>query len=187
MGFLTLVTAPATTPVSLSEAKAHLRVLSDDEDALINSLIVSATSAVQEDVGRALVTQTWDYEIPQPRGRVSIPLAPVASISSMTYFDQDDASQSLVVGDYYLFKSPDVAFVEPKDGTDWPNMKDRMDALKITFVAGQSAGNVDFALKQSVLLLLAHWFEGREGMGDMKEAPIAYSHLVSQHKLGWVG
>lgn len=186
MAFLVLNTAAASTPVTLTEAKAHLRVDGSDEDTLITSLIEAATSAVEEETGRALVTQTWDYSISQPSGAVALPLAPVASISSMSYYDTDDNSQSLTVGDYYLFKGTDTACVEPKDNVDWPTTKDRPDALTITFIAGQAAADVPQALKQAVLLLIAHWFENREPVGKMDAAPLAYDYLTAQYKLGWV-
>lgn len=187
--FLTLNTAAASNPVSLSEAKAHLRVDGTDEDTLISALIDAATNVVQEQTGRAMVAQTWDYQIAKPVKRVMLPLAPVASITAMTYFDTDDAEQSLTVGDYYLFKGEDRAYVEPKDTTDWPSMEDRPDALKITFVAGPVAANILAPLKTAILLLLSHWFENREAASEksIHEAPLAFDHIVSQQRLGWFG
>lgn len=184
---LTLNTAAALNPVTLAEAKAQLRVDGSAEDVLITSLIAAATSAVEEETGRALVTQTWDYAIPQPSGSVSLPLAPVASISAMSYYDPADVSQSITVSDYYLFKDGDRACVEPKDGVSWPTMKGRQDALTITFVAGVAGTAVPVALKQAILLIIAHWFENREAVGKKLDTlPLAYEYLTAQHKIGWV-
>lgn len=185
-GFLSLNTAAALPPVTQAEAKAHLRVDGTDEDDLIDALVLAATSAVEEATGRALVTQTWDYAVSQPSGKVMLPLHPVASVSTLAYYDTDDNSQTLTVSDYYLFKGPDKAWLEPKDNVDWPEMKDRADALTVTFTAGQAVASVPQALKQAILLLVAHWFENREAVGDTSELPLAYDYLISQHKLGWV-
>ena len=185
-GFLTLNTAAALPPVTQAEAKAHLRVDGSDEDSLIDALVLAATSAVEEETGRALVTQTWDYAVSQPSGKVMLPVHPVASVSTLAYYDTDDAPQTLTVSDYYLFKGPDKAWLEPKDNVDWPEMKDRPDALTVTFVAGQAVAAVPQALKQAILLLVAHWYENREAVGKLTAAPLAYGHIISQHRLGWV-
>lgn len=57
--------APAETPVTLTEAKAHLRVDFDDDDTLIASLVNAATDYLDGWDGilaRCLVTQTWTLE-----------------------------------------------------------------------------------------------------------------------------
>lgn len=53
------LTPPAAEPVSLDEAKLHARVLYDDDDALITSLIVAARRYCETAVKTALVTQSW--------------------------------------------------------------------------------------------------------------------------------
>ena len=69
---LTLVTAPASEPVSLTEAKAHLRLDSADDDSLITALIRSARETAEAHMRRALVSQTWRLSLdrfpaaPQP-------------------------------------------------------------------------------------------------------------------------
>lgn len=62
---LTLVTAPATEPVMLSDARAHLRIDDDDtsQDSLIQTLIQAAREYIERILGRALVTQTWKFTL----------------------------------------------------------------------------------------------------------------------------
>lgn len=87
-----LTDVPALRPVSLAEAKAHLRVDFSDDDTLISALIDAATAHIDGYTGilaRALVTQTWRQDFCDwPGDRVlRLPLAPVASVESVKYFD----------------------------------------------------------------------------------------------------
>lgn len=54
-----LLTAPAAEPVSVAEAKLHLRVDGTADDVLIGALITAARQHAENDTRRALVTQTW--------------------------------------------------------------------------------------------------------------------------------
>ena len=56
---LQLVTPPAEEPVSLADAKLHLRVDFTDDDALITSLIAAARQAAETLTGRQIVTARW--------------------------------------------------------------------------------------------------------------------------------
>lgn len=55
-----LVTAPAVEPVSLEQAKVHLRVDVPDDDALIGLLISAARAHAENVCRRAFITQQWD-------------------------------------------------------------------------------------------------------------------------------
>ena len=58
------VVDPASEPITLAEAKSHLRVTSNAEDALINSLIVAARDLCEHETGgRVLMTQTWELSL----------------------------------------------------------------------------------------------------------------------------
>lgn len=186
MAFLTLAVPAASYPITHDDAKAHLRVRGSREDAYIDGLIGAAITMIERDTGRALAAQTWDYKISRPSDQVKLPIVPVASITSMTYFDTDDVSQSLTVADYYLFSDDNSAVIAPKNTTDWPNMKDRPDALTVRYVAGYGA-SVPEPLKHAAKLLLAHWFENREILSDGKgaEVPRSYWSIISSYRLGW--
>ena len=55
-----LVTPPALEPVSLAEAKAHLRVGHADEDGLIGALIAAARRLAESQTGLCLVAEPWE-------------------------------------------------------------------------------------------------------------------------------
>ena len=54
-----LIEGPAVEPLSLDQAKAHLRVDIDDDDDLISTLITAAREYCEEFCHRAFITQTW--------------------------------------------------------------------------------------------------------------------------------
>lgn len=56
---LTIVTQPASEPVSLSEARLHCKVDIDDDNLLIGSLVRAARRYVERTGARQLVTATW--------------------------------------------------------------------------------------------------------------------------------
>ncbi len=51
-------TPPATEPVSLSEAKLHLKVDTSADDTLISALIAAALQHLERHCNSAFVTQT---------------------------------------------------------------------------------------------------------------------------------
>ena len=88
---LQLTAAPAAEPISLAEAKAHLRVDADDENALITALIAAARLLIERTFGLALITQTWSYFLDHwPRSCcITLPIAPVQAVSAVTVHDVD--------------------------------------------------------------------------------------------------
>lgn len=82
----TLVTAPDTEPLTLADAKAHLRYTQSAEDALIDSLITAARDFVEAVTRRRLITQTWDWQLPAfPAFPVAVPYPPLQSVTGITY------------------------------------------------------------------------------------------------------
>ncbi|WP_424967333.1 head-tail connector protein [Dinoroseobacter sp. S375] len=183
---LTRVTAPTVFPVTLEEAKTYIRSEYADEDALLTSLIAAACGTVQEMTGRAIGVQEWRYSFPSATGRVVLPLVPVASISSIKYFDADDVEQTATKSDYYLFASDFEAAVKPKSGVSWPATITREDAIQITFEAGTLA--TPEPLVHAIRLLIGLWEGNRSDATEKQMHDIKYSveHLTNQYRTGWV-
>jgi len=160
-------TGPALLPVSLEEAKEHLRVDGNDEDSAILAMLSAATNKVEKETGRALISQTvkayWD-KWPQT-GQFELPIYPANAVTAFSYVDADGASQSWPSDNYRLDAvgmTPRVAIVPD---VDWPELGDYPNALTITYTAGASSTTlVPDELKYSILTTAALLYERREDM-----------------------
>jgi uncharacterized phiE125 gp8 family phage protein len=187
MTLLTRVTAPVGYPVTLAQAKAQTRVDFDDEDTLMDALITAASDAVEDMSGRPLLTQTWRVATGKPERRVYL-RAPVQAITSIQYYDATNTLQTADAADYLLISDDDRAWIEPLSG--WPSLCDRADAFRVTFTAGYGAADdVPLALRQAILMLVAHFYEHREAVSDMslREAPMAVEMLIGTKRVGYYG
>lgn len=170
--------APAETPVTLAEAKAACRVDFDDDDAVITGLIAAAVDHLDGHAGvlggRALVTQTWQQDFPHPCDPLRLAIWPVASVTSVTYYDADNASQTLASSVYQLFADARGNYLGLKPDQDWPSVYDRRDALRVTYVAGAAVNAVPPAAKTAILMLVAHWYANREAVADGAKASVPH-------------
>ena len=179
--------APASTPVTLAQAKLHCRVDHDNEDTLITALIAAATDHLDGFtgiLGRALITQTWRQDFGGFSSALRLPLRPVASISSVTYYDGGNAQQTLSPSVYGLFTDERGAHVALKPDQVWPGTFSRSDAVSVTFIAGVADASVPQPIKQAMLLMIGHWYAGREAVaaGDMRSVPMAVDALLQPYR-----
>lgn len=177
-----LLVPPANEAVALADAKAWLRIDTNDEDSLVAALIPPARAVVEAATRRLLLTQTWRLSVDawppdgmtaRPSGNgaaaVPLPLAPVASISALRVYDAAGVAQVIDPASYGLFDKPDQArivfFVSP------PAPGRALSGIEIDVVAGYGAAiDVPPALRQAMLVLIARWYENR---GDTPEAGLS--------------
>jgi uncharacterized phiE125 gp8 family phage protein len=185
---LVMTAAPATEPISLAEAKAHLRVDATDEDALIGSLISAGRLLVERTMGLALITQGWSYYLDHwPQSCcISLPLAPVQAVSAVTLYDADDAPTVFDAGSYAVDVMSEPARSVLQGAT--PSVATRVfNGFKVAFTAGfgDAAEDVPAPIRHAVTLLVAHWFERREpvvlGAGP-QEVPATVAGLLQPYR-----
>jgi uncharacterized phiE125 gp8 family phage protein len=185
---LVLTAAPAAEPVSLAEAKAHLRIDADDEDALLAALIAAARIFVEKTLGLALITQGWsDYLDFWARSScVTLPIAPVQAVEAVTLRDVNGDATDLAASDYAVDVLSLPARLVLKGGS--PSVIAReLNAFEIAFTAGygDAASDVPAPIRHALLLLVAHWYERREpvvlGLGSA-EVPITIAGLLLPYR-----
>lgn len=167
---LSETTPPAEAPVSLAEAKLHLRVDASDDDALITSLIEAATDAAQKFTNRQLVTATYVLTLDEwPVGdRILIPRPPLASVLSVVYTKSDDTTATVPSDDYFADTSDpdDWARLVLHNDAAWPTAQLRpAAAVAVTYTAGYgAASDVPDVFKTAIKLTVGSLYENRESV-----------------------
>lgn len=164
---LNLVTAPASEPVTLAEAKLHLyQEDSTANDTLITSLIVAAREYVEKFTNRALLEQTWKLwldEFPDS-GVIYLPRSPLRSIVAVTYVDEAGVVQTMSTDDYVVDTACTPGRIRLAYDTSWPTTRCELDAVRVEFKAGfgTTAAAVPDSIKAAMKLIIGDLFENRE-------------------------
>lgn len=161
---LVLVSAPAEEPVTTSEARAHLRLNDEVDGALLSVLIAAARTTLEVETRRAFVTQGWKLFLDAWPGReLTLPIAPVQSVSSVSVADAEGTMVALEAGTFREALAREPPALMPASRAVLPEPGVRLSGIEIGFSAGYGAASaVPKALCQAILMLVAHWYEQRE-------------------------
>jgi len=148
-----IFTSATTLPVSVSDAKAHLRVTGSDHDSLIEDLIWGAVKQFEKRGNVCLSSQTWLAFLDKGYEEIELWKYPITALNTIRYYDSDNALQGLASSKYYSNINTGSQGYEPRPSvifvTDVPSTYDREDAMYIKFTAGYST--IDFDVKQALL------------------------------------
>tara|TARA_R110000824_G_scaffold129388_6_gene290634 strand:- start:483 stop:1076 length:594 start_codon:yes stop_codon:yes gene_type:complete len=181
---------PTTEAVTVEQARLHLDLDDNFYDQQLSTLISVATQRVQQDSRRSLITQTrvMSMDAFPSNGIIELPTVPVQSVSSITYVDGNDATQTLSSSLYLVDSNNTPSRVVLNDGESWPNNRGHYDDVKVTYVAGygDTVGDVDEVAKYAMLMLVSHLFNSPSvtSYGTMNIVPIGYERLIESLKWG---
>lgn len=187
-GALTRTSDAAIEPVTLAQAKTHLRVDFDDDNAEIEADIEAAREIIEDAGEMALITQTWRLRLDNWPCVIELPRAPVQSVTSIKYFDTAGVEQTLVAGtDYQVALDSTPPRIAPEPDMSWPAIESgRLSPISIVFVAGfgAAASDVPRQLISAVLLQVAALYEFREDITDAKTYPLTdgVRRIISHHR-----
>lgn len=168
---LRLVTPPAAEPVSLAEAKLHLRVDGADEDSLITALIAAARGHAEDFLNRALLTQEWELVLDRsPAGALEIPKPPLQELGSITTVGLDGQPTVVPAANYLVDAASQPGRLTPAPGYAWPTHRGFASFI-VRFRAGWADANaLPAQIKQGVLLTIGHLYANREAQEAPPEA-----------------
>lgn len=171
---LEVVSKPPVEPITLTEAKSHLRVTHNEEDDLIESLIQVAREKCEAFSNRAYVQRTLKQTFHNwPDFPAILKRPPVQEIIKIEYKKEDASVIEWDASNYFLddisfgpkvFLAPDYNI--PDDALYPAN------AVQITYTAGyrpdETQASIDYTVniperyKHAIKLLIGEWWENRE-------------------------
>jgi uncharacterized phiE125 gp8 family phage protein len=186
---LVLTSGPGLEPITLAEAKAHLRVDGTAEDALIQSLIITSRLHVEAALGLALITQSWSWFIDRwPKGhRLAMPLRPVQALADVRLWKADGSSEALPLAQLFLDGQAQPARIVWLGASPLLDPGRRANGIEVAFTAGFGAAATDVpaTIRHALLLLVAHWYEHREPVeigSGINAVPAMVAELLAPHR-----
>ena len=191
---IVLITGPTEEPVTVSEAKLHLRVDHHDEDDYIKDMIREVREDVENDTRRALMTQTWDYYLDAfPKGNaIILPFGNLQSVTHVKYTDSDGVQTAMTVTTEYLVETNGDQFgrIVLPYSVSWPSVVlHPSNPIVIRFICGwTSRALVPARYKSAIKLLLSKRYVNRGenyvGFNTVFEDPTVNNLLFSQKLWG---
>ena len=161
-----LITPPTVEPITLAEARTHLRVTHTDEDALITSLISVARADAENELQRSLITQTREIARDAFPAAIELTFGPVIAVTSVKFDDPAGIEQTLDPATYRLDTFRLSGWIVPDPDYSWPETRQHVNAVRVRYVAGYgpAASDVPAPIRQWILLRIGTLFEHRESV-----------------------
>ena len=182
-----IYTAPTSEPLTIDEAREHLKVDISTDDMLISSLIIAAREYYEkfQRPPRVLMTQTREKYLESWPAENYIELtSPLVSVTSVSYYGTDDTPYTIESGDYYVDTKSFVGRVGLAYGKSWPTTTLRpFNGICIRYVCGAAAA--DEMIKAGLKLLIGHLYENREAGTEraLQEIPFGVKTLLGMDRV----
>lgn len=175
-----VTTEPTLEPVTLQTFKDSLRETTCDFDEELTRLLTTARRQVENDTHRKLFTQTVKMYLDRfPTGdSLEIRLAPVSAVASVTYVDEDRATQTFAASNYdtdFVTTPPRIVLTEASDG--WPDTEPGYPrAVTVEMTAGYATRAL---IPAEATLAVLEWAKAAWAGCDDPAAGGVYRNLIS--------
>lgn len=190
---LVRVTEPVVEPVSVAEAKRHLRIDSEftEDDLYLQTLITASRYYVENYVDRTLLRTelrmkldyfpVWDLPLPRP---------PVMADPVVVQYVPSDAALGYAAVSYTNFRTDrdaTPAVLRPQWNGTWPSCRGAENDVIISWWAGYGTTGADVPIpaRHAMLLILSHWYRNRESVSENRFAPVPMSAETLLGTVNW--
>lgn len=163
MNYVKRTAAPTLRPVSLDEAKTHLKVSGTDEDNLITIYLDAAIAACENKLQTAIMDTNFILYQRSFCQHLDLQKNWVSQINSVKYYDDNGIQQTINSSNYTLqdFKVPNVLYFN--ESYSFPSTDSREFSVEVDFNAGaMAASGVLPNIKAAVFLEVGDRYENRQ-------------------------
>ena len=173
---LNRLTAPAVEPVTLAEAKAHIRVDTSTDDTLIAGYITTAREWTEDYIDRALVTQRLVMRLDTFPAEIELPRPPMVASGTATAViitfvtGEAGGTATLSASSYRVDRDSTPGIIRNLYGGTWPSHLIDQNSVSVTWFAGYgAAADVPQRVKSAILMCVHELYEKR-GDAHMPDA-----------------
>jgi uncharacterized phiE125 gp8 family phage protein len=156
-----VITPPTAEPITLQEAKDHLRQPFDDEDDYIAALIPAARGMLEKLTQRHLMPQVVEFAVPAWGYGIRAQAAPFRELVSVSYTDTGGAPAEMDLAGVYVDPYIEPALIGLPYGGTWPEAQAGTLRVVRAAVGYADAASVPAPLKQWMLLAIAAMYDHR--------------------------
>lgn len=186
------ITEPVVEPVSLAEAKAHLRIDPDfdADDLYVMSLISAARYHVETVADRTLIRSQWQMKLDAfPSWDIELPRPPITTGDIVvTYVPSDGVYLPVPFTNFREDRDATPAVIRPLWNRTWPPTRGAENDVTITYWAGygDSGRSVPAPARHAMLMLVGGWYANRESIvqGSLNPVPMAVEMLLGSINWG---
>ena len=187
-----VITPASTYPVSLTEAKSHLKVDTTADDTYITSIIKAATQLSEEYTNRFFIDTVIEQTCSDFAQLQTLFKSKVSAVSHVKYYDSDNSLQTLSSTIYDTQLKYEPSQIQLADDKSFPEITKRNDAVvaRYTVGYGASASDVPEIIKQAILLTIGNFYQNRNSVviGRIAtELPMNVKWLLDTYKVQIVG
>jgi uncharacterized phiE125 gp8 family phage protein len=194
---LTRQTGPAVEPVTVAEAKAHLRVDTSDDDTYIGTLITAGREWCEQYLDRTLVNTQWvmrfDSFPPDGTHDIELPRPPMATAGTttavaLTFTYENGTTATYSTASYRVDRNSTPGAVKTLYGQTWPPHLMDDNAVSVTWWSGYGAAgsSVPAAIRHAILMIVGILYEKRAAAesGSLNEVPFGVKSLLDSQRWG---